>query len=70
MPGHEHAQDRHGCCAAHEDTGSHAIDPVCEMDVDRSSPPGGAVEVDGQKYYFCSTFCRAKFVGSRAGTSL
>jgi YHS domain-containing protein len=40
------------------------------MNVDRSSPPGGTVEVGGQTYYFCSTFCRAKFAGTKASRSL
>jgi YHS domain-containing protein len=37
------------------------------MEVDRASPPGGVLDIGGQKYFFCSTFCRAKFAGSKAG---
>jgi YHS domain-containing protein len=66
MPGHEHAQDHRACCTTRENAGPRAIDPICEMDVDRSSPPGGTLELDGETYFFCSTFCRAKFAGTKA----
>jgi YHS domain-containing protein len=51
------------CCAtnatSHE--AQAAIDPVCGMTVDAASPPGGSIEVDGERVYFCSTFCKARF---------
>lgn len=37
------------------------IDPVCGMEVDRSSPTGGTADLNGTRHYFCSVFCRAKF---------
>jgi YHS domain-containing protein len=33
------------------------------MEVDRNAPSGGSFDLDGTTYYFCSTFCRAKFAG-------
>ena len=57
------------CCATHEDARAIAIDPVCQMKVDRFSPPGGALEMGGQMYFFGSTFCRTKFAGSEADAS-
>ena len=38
-----------------------ATDPVCGMIVDPASPPGGSIEIDGGRVYFCSTFCKARF---------
>jgi Cu+-exporting ATPase len=38
-----------------------AIDPICGMTVDESSPL--CAERDGQTYYFCSEHCRRKFIG-------
>jgi len=38
-----------------------AIDPVCQMDVDVSNPPGGNTEHEGQTYYFCGSGCRVAF---------
>ena len=38
-----------------------AIDPVCGMDVDRTSPPGGTSEHAGETYYFCAPGCRKAF---------
>ncbi len=38
-----------------------AIDPICGMTVDESSPL--RAERDGQTFYFCSEHCRKKFVG-------
>ncbi|HEY3393662.1 MAG TPA: heavy metal translocating P-type ATPase, partial [Lacipirellulaceae bacterium] len=38
-----------------------AIDPICGMTVDESSPL--RAERDGHTYYFCSAHCRDKFVG-------
>lgn len=43
-----------------------AIDPVCGMTVDTSSPAGVSVR-DGQTYYFCSTGCKAKFDAQTEG---
>jgi uncharacterized membrane protein YraQ (UPF0718 family)/YHS domain-containing protein len=36
-----------------------AIDPVCGMSVDRSTPH--TVQQDGRTYYFCSEHCKASF---------
>ena len=41
-----------------------AIDPVCHMEVERSSPLRAAHE--GTTYYFCSEMCRRKFSKSPA----
>jgi Cu+-exporting ATPase len=60
------AETRGSCCAPANTTDSRAIDPICGMEVERSAPAGGAAEVDGETYYFCSTFCRARFVESRS----
>jgi len=38
-----------------------ARDPVCGMDVDPKSPPGGTAEHDGRTYYFCNPRCRERF---------
>ncbi|HJQ78330.1 MAG TPA: heavy metal-binding domain-containing protein, partial [Lacipirellulaceae bacterium] len=38
-----------------------AIDPICGMTVDESSPL--RAERGGHTYYFCSEHCRNKFVG-------
>ena len=43
-----------------------AIDPVCKMQVDTSSPPGGSAEYQGQTYYFCMAGCRRAFVADPA----
>ncbi len=37
-------------------------DPVCGMDVDRESPPGGAVHRGRYAYFFCSSGCRERFL--------
>ena len=45
-----------------------AIDPVCMMRVNSSSPAATAL-VEGANYYFCSTGCRDRFLaGERAST--
>jgi len=36
-------------------------DPVCGMDVDPASPPGGTVERGRYRYHFCSAACRGRF---------
>jgi P-type Cu+ transporter len=36
-------------------------DPVCGMDVDRESPPGGVVQRGRYTYFFCSEACRKRF---------
>ncbi|MFT3915505.1 MAG: YHS domain-containing protein [Anaeromyxobacteraceae bacterium] len=36
-------------------------DPVCGMDVDPASPPGGTVKRGRYAYHFCSDACRARF---------
>lgn len=51
-----------GCCAPAPDPRNTAVDPICKMVVDRASPGGGSVEAGGETYFFCSTFCRARFV--------
>lgn len=53
-----------GCCARSQSAPGVAIDPVCGMEVDRHAPSGGSSDLDGTTYYFCSTFCRAKFAGA------
>lgn len=40
-----------------------AVDPVCGMTVDMSSPSGGTANHSGKAYYFCSAGCRTKFTG-------
>ncbi|MEX2170520.1 MAG: heavy metal translocating P-type ATPase [Pirellulales bacterium] len=37
-----------------------AIDPICGMQVDEAT--GLSAERDGEKFYFCSPFCREKFL--------
>jgi P-type Cu+ transporter len=43
-----------------------AIDPVCGMTVDPATAKG-AVEHNGQSYYFCSPFCAQKFKADPEG---
>ena len=38
-----------------------AIDPVCKMEVDTGSPPGGQSEHQGTTYYFCAPGCKVVF---------
>ena len=38
-----------------------AIDPICKMEVDEKKAI--KVEKDGKEYFFCSPFCRDKFLG-------
>ena len=61
MNTHEHA-----CCQGHAaqagQTADHAIDPVCGMQVARTSPRHA--DHDGTRYWFCSDGCRSKFVAS------
>jgi YHS domain-containing protein len=44
-----------------------AIDPVCQMEVDVSNPPGGSSEHEGTMYYFCGTGCRVAFQRNPSG---
>ncbi len=37
------------------------IDPVCKMEVNVSTPPGGTAEFNGETYYFCCEGCLVKF---------
>ena len=37
------------------------IDPVCKMEVDEASPPGGKAEYKDQTYYFCAPGCKKVF---------
>ena len=38
-----------------------AVDPICKMDVDTDSPPGGQGEYEGTTYYFCAPGCKGAF---------
>ncbi len=38
-----------------------AIDPICKMEVDTDSPPGGQSEYRGTSYYFCAPGCKVAF---------
>jgi YHS domain-containing protein len=38
-----------------------AIDPICQMDVNTDSPPGGRSEYQGTSYYFCAPGCKRAF---------
>ena len=38
-----------------------AVDPICKMDVDIESPPGGQSEYEGTTYYFCAPGCKVAF---------
>ena len=38
-----------------------AIDPICNMEVQKSNPPGGTARHEGQSYYFCGASCRHEF---------
>ena len=38
-----------------------AIDPICKMEVDTDSPPGGQSECQGITYYFCASGCKVAF---------
>lgn len=44
-----------------------AIDPVCGMEVDTTSPPGGSYEHGGITYYFCGRGCRLEFEEAPTG---
>ncbi|MQF68893.1 YHS domain-containing protein [SAR202 cluster bacterium AD-804-J14_MRT_500m] len=41
-----------------------AIDPICKMEVDVSSPRGGTTEYMGVLYYFCAPSCKRTFEGN------
>ena len=38
-----------------------AVDPICKMDVDTETPPGGQSEYRGTTYYFCAPGCKIAF---------
>ena len=38
-----------------------ATDPVCHMQVDTRSPPGGTSTHGAQTFYFCAPGCKAQF---------
>ena len=38
-----------------------ALDPICKMDVDTETPPGGQSEYEGTTYYFCAPGCKVAF---------
>ncbi len=40
-----------------------AVDPVCQMDVDVDSPPGGQSQYQGNSYFFCAPGCKVAFDG-------
>lgn len=44
-----------------------AVDPVCGMNVDMKTPPGGTHEHEGETYYFCGKGCRLEFEEDAAG---
>jgi YHS domain-containing protein len=44
----------------HEGQGTHAIDPVCGMEVDPATAAGSS-EYEGVTYYFCSVGCKRQF---------
>lgn len=41
--------------------GSTAVDPVCDMEVDTSNPPGGQSNYRENTYYFCAPGCKHAF---------
>jgi len=57
------------CCSpsTKKAVGDLAVDPVCGMEVDRASPLGGSLKWEGAAFYFCSTFCRARFAARPRG---
>jgi YHS domain-containing protein len=65
--GPRNAQAPGGCCSPRSAPERTAIDPVCKMEVDRQSPPGGTLKTEDGTFYFCSTFCRASFAAERGG---
>ena len=38
-----------------------AVDPICKMEVDTDSPPGGRSDHEGTTYYFCAPGCKVAF---------
>ena len=38
-----------------------ATDPVCHMDVDTKTLPGGVWDYNGETYYFCGPGCNRAF---------
>ncbi len=38
-----------------------AVDPICKMEVDTDSPPGGRSDHEGTAYYFCAPGCKVAF---------
>lgn len=43
-------------------------DPVCGMEIDRSTA-AGSTQKDGQTYYFCSKNCQEKFSTEKSGNN-
>ena len=41
--------------------GENAIDPICNMVVNKLNPPGGAYKFEGQTYFFCAISCQIEF---------
>ena len=50
-----------GCCDTKQTHSHKLVDPVCGMSVSEQSPH---VAEHGNRYYFCSSGCRAKFVAN------
>ena len=38
-----------------------ATDPICGMEVDERSPPGGKSDYQGTTYYSCGSGCKRTF---------
>ena len=45
---------------------SHAVDPVCGMDVTPGDAAGGSAEHAGTTYWFCNPSCRERFIADPA----
>ncbi|HCH36149.1 MAG TPA: YHS domain-containing protein [Dehalococcoidia bacterium] len=41
--------------------GENAIDPICNMVVNKLNPPGGEYKFEGQTYFFCAISCQIEF---------
>ncbi len=38
-----------------------ALDPICQMVVQKANPPGGTAEYGDKTYYFCAPGCQQEF---------
>ena len=43
-----------------------AIDPICDMEVMKSNPPGGTARHENVTYFFCGAGCRKEFESAPA----